>query len=90
MMPEELYGRVMLDLARSEGHKPMHLVRTAADAHAESWKRRGKRGETAQKVRALWAEGKTLKQAARALGVDNMTVYRHAQRLGIKFVDGRT
>jgi DNA invertase Pin-like site-specific DNA recombinase len=89
MTVEELYGRVWLEKARKEGHRPMHLVTQPVDHQANGKAKRGPLGVTAAKVRELHAQGLTLKEAAEALGLASMTVYRSAKRQGLKFHDGR-
>jgi DNA invertase Pin-like site-specific DNA recombinase len=88
-MSEEQYGRVMLELARRERHRPMHLIGRTQDHQANGAKKRGPVGVTAKKVRELHAQGLTLKEAAAALGLKSQTVYRSAKLQGLRFRDGR-
>jgi hypothetical protein len=89
MTREELYGAVWREMARREGHKPLHLIVSAAERQADSGSKQAPRGYTAERVREAQARGMSLRQAAEALGIAEVTAHKHAQRLGIKFADGR-
>jgi transcriptional regulator with GAF, ATPase, and Fis domain len=89
MSGEELYGRRWRDLARKEGHKPMHLVALGRDAKAAGGAKKGARGATAELVRQLCERGATIKEAAAELGLSPSTVHDHARRMRITFADGR-
>lgn len=80
MTPEELYGRAMLALARSERHKPMHNV---IGGNSIGGKKGGKRGQTAERIRELAAQGLNTTEIAAALDLSRKGVWDSCKRHGI-------
>jgi hypothetical protein len=88
---EELLGRLMLERARREGHRPMHkfIAFTSKEGPRHGGQKGRKNGETAAALREYSAMGMTLTQCAHALEMSVAGVHETAKRHGIKFGKGR-
>lgn len=75
-------------LAWEEGHRPLHLTSVKQLDAKERGKKRREEGESVNRLRDLAADGYSMAEAARAIGVCNSTVAHLARRHGIAFVRG--
>jgi hypothetical protein len=90
-MTEEERGNAMLEMARAEGHRPMHKFTSfvSKEGPRHGGQKGRKNGETAAALREYSAMGMTLTQCAHALEMSVASVHETAKRHGIKFGKGR-